>query len=102
MKAVVYKGPFKSRSRKCRTRGSSARPTRSSDHSTNICGSDLHMYEGRTGVEPGTVFGHENLGESSRSARGRPDQGRATGCAAVQHRLRPLQELRARATPASA
>ncbi|WP_042388467.1 glutathione-independent formaldehyde dehydrogenase [Streptacidiphilus melanogenes] len=30
---------------------------------TSICGSDLHMYEGRTDVEPGTVFGHENLGE---------------------------------------
>lgn len=30
---------------------------------TNICGSDLHMYEGRTSVEPGVVFGHENLGE---------------------------------------
>ncbi len=29
---------------------------------TNICGSDLHMYEGRTGVEVGTVFGHENMG----------------------------------------
>jgi glutathione-independent formaldehyde dehydrogenase len=27
-----------------------------------ICGSDLHMYEGRTDVEPGTVFGHENMG----------------------------------------
>lgn len=30
---------------------------------TNICGSDLHMYEGRTGVETGKVLGHENLGE---------------------------------------
>lgn len=30
---------------------------------TNICGSDLHMYEGRTNVEAGTVLGHENLGE---------------------------------------
>lgn len=30
---------------------------------TNICGSDLHMYEGRTNLEPGTVIGHENLGE---------------------------------------
>jgi glutathione-independent formaldehyde dehydrogenase len=30
--------------------------------STNICGSDLHMYEGRTTVEKGTVFGHENMG----------------------------------------
>ncbi len=29
---------------------------------TNICGSDLHMYEGRTDVEPGKVLGHENLG----------------------------------------
>src|SRR3954449_3955027 len=30
---------------------------------TNICGSDLHMYEGRTSVEEGKVLGHENLGE---------------------------------------
>src|SRR5579885_3367393 len=29
---------------------------------TNICGSDLHMYEGRTSVEKGKVLGHENLG----------------------------------------
>src|SRR3954467_9029079 len=29
---------------------------------TNICGSDLHMYEGRTSVENGTVLGHENMG----------------------------------------
>ena len=31
--------------------------------STNICGSDLHMYEGRTSMEPGRILGHENLGE---------------------------------------
>jgi glutathione-independent formaldehyde dehydrogenase len=31
--------------------------------STNICGSDLHMYEGRTDFEQGRIFGHENLGE---------------------------------------
>ncbi len=30
---------------------------------TNICGSDLHMYEGRTEIEQGRVLGHENLGE---------------------------------------
>src|SRR5438045_2513852 len=30
---------------------------------TNICGSDLHMYEGRTDFEPGRTLGHENLGE---------------------------------------
>ncbi|HUN35550.1 MAG TPA: glutathione-independent formaldehyde dehydrogenase [Trebonia sp.] len=29
---------------------------------TNICGSDLHMYEGRTGVEEGKILGHENMG----------------------------------------
>jgi glutathione-independent formaldehyde dehydrogenase len=27
-----------------------------------ICGSDLHMYEERSAAEPGTVFGHENMG----------------------------------------
>ena len=31
--------------------------------STNICGSDLHMYEGRTELKAGQVIGHENLGE---------------------------------------
>ncbi|MFB6570037.1 glutathione-independent formaldehyde dehydrogenase [Streptomyces noursei] len=30
--------------------------------STNICGSDLHMYEGRTSFETGRTLGHENLG----------------------------------------
>lgn len=30
--------------------------------STNICGSDLHMYEGRTDLETGMVLGHENMG----------------------------------------
>jgi hypothetical protein len=29
---------------------------------TCICGSDLHMYEGRTAAEAGIVFGHENMG----------------------------------------
>jgi threonine dehydrogenase-like Zn-dependent dehydrogenase len=27
-----------------------------------ICGSDLHMYQGRTAAENGLVFGHENMG----------------------------------------
>ena len=31
--------------------------------STNICGSDLHMYEGRTDMESGRILGHENMGE---------------------------------------
>ncbi|QLG62870.1 glutathione-independent formaldehyde dehydrogenase [Halorarum salinum] len=29
---------------------------------TAICGSDLHMYEGRAGADPGMVFGHEFMG----------------------------------------
>jgi len=29
---------------------------------TNICGSDLHMYEGRTSVEENKILGHENMG----------------------------------------
>lgn len=29
---------------------------------TAICGSDLHMYQGRTAAEAGLVFGHENMG----------------------------------------
>ena len=31
--------------------------------SANICGSDLHMYEGRTDMEAGTILGHENMGK---------------------------------------
>ncbi|KAL9089206.1 MAG: hypothetical protein Q9159_002677 [Coniocarpon cinnabarinum] len=27
-----------------------------------ICGSDLHMYQGRTAAQAGLVFGHENMG----------------------------------------
>ncbi len=30
---------------------------------TNICGSDLHMYEGRTDMEKGKTLGHENMGQ---------------------------------------
>ena len=30
--------------------------------SSAICGTDLHMFDGRTGAEPGLVFGHEPLG----------------------------------------
>lgn len=30
--------------------------------SSALCGSDLHMYEGRAGADPGLVLGHEPLG----------------------------------------
>lgn len=64
MKAVVYNGP--------RDVGvqdvDDARIEQPTDvivriTTTNICGSDLHMYEGRTDFESGGVFGHENLGQ---------------------------------------
>jgi glutathione-independent formaldehyde dehydrogenase len=64
MKAVVYRGP-----RKVAVEDvpdpKIERPTDAlvRIRSTNICGSDLHMYEGRTDFEKGRVFGHENLGE---------------------------------------
>ena len=46
---------------------------------TNICGSDLHMYEGRTDGE-GKVLGHENLGEVIEIGGGRRRQA-GTACA---------------------
>ena len=63
MKAVVYKEPFKV--------AVDTVPDPKIQHpndvlvritSSAICGSDLHMYEGRTAASPGIVFGHENMG----------------------------------------
>ena len=63
MKAVVYEKPYHMQVKNV--------PDPKIEHpcdvivkitSTAICGSDLHMYEGRTAAEPGIVFGHENLG----------------------------------------
>ena len=64
MKAVVYHGPRQVSVDDV----PDARIERPTDvlvriTSTNICGSDLHMYEGRTDFEPGRIFGHENVGE---------------------------------------
>ena len=63
MKAVVYQEPFKVAVE------SVPDPTIEKPNdvvvqvtSSAICGSDLHMYEGRTAAKPGIVFGHENLG----------------------------------------
>jgi glutathione-independent formaldehyde dehydrogenase len=63
MKAVVYKEPYKVEVEEVED----AKIQDPTDvvikvTSTCICGSDLHMYEGRTGAEPGIVFGHENMG----------------------------------------
>ena len=63
MKAVVYQGPFSVSVENV--------PDPEILHpndvivkitSSCICGSDLHMYEGRTAAEPGIIFGHENMG----------------------------------------
>ncbi|MDZ4775056.1 MAG: glutathione-independent formaldehyde dehydrogenase [Planctomycetota bacterium] len=64
MKALVYDGPNKVSVSEV----PDAKIERPTDvvvriTSTNICGSDLHMFEGRTDMETGRVFGHENLGE---------------------------------------
>ncbi|RZT83260.1 glutathione-independent formaldehyde dehydrogenase [Pseudonocardia sediminis] len=63
MKALVYNGPFDV------SVNDVADPTIEAPTdavvrmtTTNICGSDLHMYEGRTNVEVGKVLGHENMG----------------------------------------
>jgi len=63
VKAVVYKGP------KDIAVEQRPDPTMQSPldaiikiTTTNICGSDLHMYEGRTSVEEGKILGHENMG----------------------------------------
>jgi len=63
MKALVYSGPRDVRV----TNVTAAKIERPTDvlvriTSSNICGSDLHMYEGRTDMEEGKVLGHENLG----------------------------------------
>jgi threonine dehydrogenase-like Zn-dependent dehydrogenase len=64
MKAVVYNGPRSVAVQNV----PDAKIEQATDvlvkiSSTNICGSDLHMYEGRTGVEEGQVLGHENMGQ---------------------------------------
>lgn len=63
MKALVYEGPRKVVVKEM----PDAKIERPTDvlikiTTTNICGSDLHMYEGRTNMEAGRILGHENLG----------------------------------------
>jgi glutathione-independent formaldehyde dehydrogenase len=63
VKAVVYEGPFTVSVEQVPDPRIQA-PTDAIVRITtsNICGSDLHMYEGRTNVEKGKVLGHENMG----------------------------------------
>ena len=71
MKALHYDGPFKTIVKEI--------PTPSIQHPDDIivkvttaciCGSDLHMYQGRTAAQPGIVFGHENMGIVSEAGAG--------------------------------
>jgi glutathione-independent formaldehyde dehydrogenase len=63
MKAVVYKGPFSVAVEEVPPpRIEAANDAIVRITTTNICRSDLHMYEGRTNVEEGKVLGHENMG----------------------------------------
>lgn len=63
MKAVHYEGPFK-----VSVKEISLPKIEHPDDvivkvtTAAICGSDLHMYQGRTAAESGLVFGHENMG----------------------------------------
>jgi glutathione-independent formaldehyde dehydrogenase len=63
MKALVYHGPYDVSVEEV----PDARIEAPNDAliritTTNICGSDLHMYEGRSTVEEGKILGHENMG----------------------------------------
>jgi glutathione-independent formaldehyde dehydrogenase len=64
MKALVYNGP-KDVSISAVPDAKIERPTDVliKITATNICGSDLHIYEGRNPLEEGQAIGHENLGE---------------------------------------
>lgn len=63
MKALVYQGPRDVRIMQVPDASiQEATDVLVQITTTNICGSDLHMYEGRTNVEQGKVLGHENLG----------------------------------------
>ena len=99
MRALVYHGPKKVSVERSLT-PAIERPTDALVRitTTNICGSDLHMYEGRTDVEEGKVLGHENMGEVIAVGDG-VDRVKVGDMVvpAVQHRLRLLQELRGRA-----
>jgi glutathione-independent formaldehyde dehydrogenase len=63
LKAVVYQEPFKVTVEQMpdpKTEAPADAVVRIT--TTNICGPDLHTYEGRAPAEPGFVFGHENVG----------------------------------------
>ena len=73
MRALVYNGPFDVEVTDVPDAPIEA-PTDAVVRITtsNICGSDLHMYEGRTGVETARCSGTRTWASSRRSAPGSP------------------------------
>ena len=67
---------------------------------TGVCGSDLHIYHGRVGVEPGFTIGHEYVGEvDRRGRRGHVGGGRRPRARLLPGRLRHLLLLPRRQLP---
>jgi glutathione-independent formaldehyde dehydrogenase len=63
MKAVTYEGTRKmSVSNESKPEIKSPADAILRVTTSGICGSDLHMYDGRTPLEKGTVVGHEIMG----------------------------------------
>ena len=94
MKAVVYQAPFSIAAENV--------PDPELQHpndnivkitSSCICGSDLHMYEGRTAAQPGIIFGHENMGVVQEVGSAVKTQCGGPGCNALQCSVRVLREL---------
>ncbi len=63
MRAVVYKAPYQMQVEDVpEPRIEAPNDVIIQVTSTAICGSDLHMYQGRTAMQTGRVFGHEPMG----------------------------------------
>lgn len=78
MKAVVFRGPYAVElAERPDPKIEEATDAIIRITTTNICGSDLHMYEGRAEVDEGMVLGHENMGivEETGPAVGRIKRG---------------------------
>jgi glutathione-independent formaldehyde dehydrogenase len=96
VKAVVYKGAFEVAVEDV-SDPQLEQPTDAVIRITtaNICGSDLHPYEGRAPLDAGMVLGHENMGVVEQTGPGvdRIAVGDRVSVP-LQHRLRDLPQLR--------
>jgi D-arabinose 1-dehydrogenase-like Zn-dependent alcohol dehydrogenase len=97
MKAVVFKGPWDVSVEQV----SDPKIEESKDAiikitTANICGPDLHPYEGRAPLDAGMVLGHENMGVVAETGPGCDRSSVGPGLGAVQRGPRGghRQELR--------